>query len=273
MYPGRLPAGLGASGRVSAAEADWWGLLMAREAISLSELFVTSSGFAGDLARLDALPADRHKVAVLPLAFGPPSGRRRGQDGADGDGPVVATFGLVNPTKQTGLVVKAFALVAARHPGATLAVVGPCSAQEEGRLRDLAGRLGLGERMTLTGGVDDDEYAAWLGRATVAVQLRRGSNGETSAATGTCLAVGLATAVSDVGAARDLPDDTVVKVPPEAGPEELAAVVGGLLADTGRREALGRAAAAYAAGRSFGLTAEALLDMILAKEAHEPSRS
>ena len=263
MYGHRIPADLGSSGRLDAAAAERWGLLMAREAIALSECFVVTSGFAADLARLDAAAGDEGKVVVVPLAWGvhavtpDPAGARTGP-------PVVATFGVVNATKQTATVLDAFASVAAARPDATLAVVGPCSDAEAAALRARAAGLGQAGRVVLTGRVDDHDYRGWLARATVAVQLRASTNGETSGATGACLASGVPTVVSAVGSARELPDDAVVKVPTGIAPADLAAVVAGLLDDPARREALSRAAAGCAAGRSFARTAEALLDVVLA---------
>jgi glycosyltransferase involved in cell wall biosynthesis len=261
MYAGRIPPDLGAGGWIDQVEADRWGILMAREVVALSQRFLASSPLAAELARLDAAPADRDKVAVLPLAIGVHalSGSRPPAPGP----PVVATFGLVNPLKQTGKVVEAFATVAAARPDTRLVVVGPCGESEAAALRGRAAELGLAGRVELTGWVDEDEYRRRLERATVAVQLRAASNGETSGAAGACLASGLATVVTAVGPARDLPDEAVVKVSPDVAPAELGRVVLGLLDDAPRREALGREAAAYAANRSFARVAESLYELLV----------
>jgi glycosyltransferase involved in cell wall biosynthesis len=66
MYAGRIPEDLGSSGRLEPGEAERWGLLMVREVLALSERFLALSPSAAELARLDAAPADRDKVAVLP---------------------------------------------------------------------------------------------------------------------------------------------------------------------------------------------------------------
>jgi glycosyltransferase involved in cell wall biosynthesis len=266
IYGGRVPEDLGASGWLAPAEADRWGLLMAREVIALSERFLASSPFAAALARLDAAPADRDKVSVLPLALGvhaadPPA------DPARPGAPVVATFGLVNALKQTALVLEAFAAVAAARPDATLAVVGPCSDTDRSRLTGRVESLGLTARVLLTGRVGEEEYRRWLARATVAVQLRSSTNGETSGAVGACLASAVPTVVTGLGPARDLPDEAVVKVSPAVEAFELGACLTALLADDDRRRALGRAAAAYAAGRSFAAAAEALYRLLADRQA------
>jgi glycosyltransferase involved in cell wall biosynthesis len=261
MYAGRIPPDLGVSGWIGQAEADRWGILMAREVVALSERFLASSPLAAELAHLDAAPADRDKIAVLGLAIGVHalSGPRPPASGP----PVVATFGLVNPLKQTGKVVEAFAAMVATGSEARLVVVGPCGEAEAATLRNRAAELGVAERVELTGWVGEEEYRRWLERATVAVQLRSASNGETSGAAGACLASGLATVVTAVGPARDLPDDAVAKVPPDVVPAELGRVLLGLLSDAPRREALGREAAAYAAGRSFARVAGSLYELLV----------
>ena len=66
MYAGRIPEGLGSSGGLQPGEAERWGVTMTREVVALSERFLALSSSAAELARLDAAPADRDKVAVLP---------------------------------------------------------------------------------------------------------------------------------------------------------------------------------------------------------------
>ncbi|HVM02509.1 MAG TPA: glycosyltransferase [Acidimicrobiales bacterium] len=250
LYGGRVPVELGAGGRLTAAEASHHGVVMAREVVALSQRFLTFSDFAARLAALDADPAHAGRIGRLPFAV-EGAGPVRSGWAIPGDGPVVATFGVVNEVKRPTTVVEAFALVAAAWPAARLAVVGPASEHDAGRVRAVAAGLGVGDRVVVTGEVDDDEYGAWLGRATVAVQLREVSNGESSAAVGNCLASGVPTVVSDLGAARSLPDGGVVKVPAAVPAGRLAGEVLALLADEGRRRRLGTAALAYAGEHTF----------------------
>jgi glycosyltransferase involved in cell wall biosynthesis len=245
---------------------------MAREAVGLSRRFLATSEFAASLARLDAAPADRGKVAALPLAFGIHCGRPPADPARPGSA-VVASFGLVNALKQTGTLLEAFATVVAVRANATLAVVGPCGEADRSALREQASRLGLVDRVTVTGRVDDEQYRGGLERAAVAVQLRAATNGETSAAVGDCLASAVPTVVSAVGPARDLPDEAVVKVPADVQPAELAGSILALLDVADRRRALGRAAAAYAAERSFPRTARALYEILTSVTGRGAARS
>ena len=257
-----LPPDLGAGGSLTAEEADHHGILMARDAIAASTHFLATSDYAATLARLDAHPHHRHKVHALPLAIGvhAPSSDGPAPDGS----PVVASFGLVNERKQTATLLDAFAAVAARHPDARLAIVGPAGDAEIAALRAHADRLGLTGRVELTGRVDPDEYGRWLRRATVAVQLRDHTNGETSGAVGACLASGVPTIVTAIGPARELPPGSVVPLPPFARPDQVAAAIDELLRDPVRRTGLARAAREYAATRTFERIARRLYDFVVA---------
>ena len=96
----------------------------------------------------------------------------------------------------------------------------------------------------------------------MAVQLRASTNGESSAAVGDCLAAGLPTVVTDIGAARSLPPDAVVRVPADVSVDDLAATLGPLLSDEGRRRSLATAARAYADAHTFDVAAEALYRLV-----------
>jgi glycosyltransferase involved in cell wall biosynthesis len=252
MYGDRIPPTLGAAGNLDGGEADRYGLLMAREVIGRSTRFLTMSRFAAELARFDADPGDRPRIEVVPFGVRPPLP----SDATTREERLVATFGVVNEIKQTSTLVQAM-----RHPsldGARLAVVGPISDEERARL------LALDDRVIITGAVTDEDYERWLRRATVAVQLRASTNGESSAAVADCLAAGLPTVVTRIGAARELPDDATVKVAPGIGPEALGAAIAALLADPARRAAMSGAAVAYAEAHGFDTAAAALLALITA---------
>ena len=238
---GRLPESLGASGSLSADDAERWGVLMARDVIAASSAFLVTSDFAANLARLDARPEHRDRVRSVPFAIGGlvEVDRREGAR-------VVASFGVLNRLKQAPLVA-----AACRELGVPLVFVGPSSETDADAVR--------GPGVEITGEVDPEEYARRLSSATVAVQLRGSTNGESSAAIGDCLAAGVPTVVTEIGANRSLPDDVVVKVPPDVTAAQLTSTLRGLLADDARRAALSAAARAYARSRSFEAAADALL--------------
>jgi hypothetical protein len=63
-----------------------------------------------------------------------------------------------------------------------------------------------------------------------------------------------------IGAARELPDDTVVKVPLDVSPEELATTIVGLLRSPGRRDTLARRGVELVRAQSFDRTAQVLYE-------------
>jgi glycosyltransferase involved in cell wall biosynthesis len=246
MYDGRLPSDLGSGGSLTTDEAERWGVLMARDAIAASSTFLTTSPFAATLARLDALAEHRDRVRSIPFAIadGPPVARKEGA-------PVVASFGVLNGLKQGRVRAEA-----CRSIGVRLVFVGPAGAEDAAAVE--------GPGVEVRGEVQADEYERWLAEATVAVQLRAATNGESSAAVGDCLAAGVPTVVTDIGANRDLPDSAVVQVPADVDAAALAKVLRGLLDDGPRRAALSAAARRYAGERSFAAAADALLEVLSA---------
>src|SRR5207244_2736993 len=175
----------------------------------------------------------------------------------------VASFGLVNAVKQNALLVAALPAIVTRVPDASVVFVGPCADADREHLTKLAADLGVTDRVTITGAVPDAEYAAWLDRAAVAVQLRRSANGESSGTVADCLAAGAVPVVSDIGTGRDLPADAVVRIGAAATAGDLAAAVASLLVDPGRRNALAREGRAYAAAHSHAALARRLFDDVI----------
>jgi glycosyltransferase involved in cell wall biosynthesis len=261
MYGSRLPAPLGEKGWIDPVEADAHGVFMAREAIAASDQYLVHSASAHQLARSDACPQDRTKVSVMPFAFPDPTqfaGLARG----DGDA-MIGTFGVVAAVKQSAKVLEAFALVARERADVTLAIVGPPAGDHDLReLTERAAELGLSDRVVLTGRVDDDRFRSLIAQTTVAVQLRSVSMGESPASVTDCLAAGVPTIATGIGATRELPDETVVKVAPNIDPESLGRLILALLDDKAQRARLGEAGRSLAAERSFERSAEFLTDLL-----------
>ncbi len=264
-YPDRLPPELGASGEVTPEEAERWGLLLARDVIAASTRFLTTSAFAAELARLDARPEHRHRIAHVPFGIGPAPVRPTpvAGDGRPRD-TVVASFGVVNRRKQGPLLVEAFAAATAvaatdgLAAAPTLVFVGPVGDDDAATIRAVAARLEIADRVELTGSVSREIYENWLARTTIAVQLRSTTNGESSAAIGDCLAAGVPTIVTGIGASRELPTSAVVAVAGEVSAPDLGRVIGRLLASEDERQERSKAALAHAAGNTFAVAADAL---------------
>jgi len=260
MYNGRLPPSLGERGWLGVEEYDRYGVLMAREALSLSERYLVHSQYAADLARLDADERDEAKVGVLPFGMTAPEEfdcYARAEDGV-----TVATFGIVGPAKQPEKVLAAFAELLGLEPEAQLVFAGPVEPQEEARLSRVADAIGVADRVCFTGELTEDDFYRWITRASVALQLRSASNGETSATISQCLAAGVPTVVTAIGSAKELPDNAAVKVDRDVSASELAAEIHSLLTDLARQDALREAGLQHVRENSFARAAATLWQTI-----------
>ncbi|GAC1365468.1 MAG: hypothetical protein NVSMB32_09000 [Actinomycetota bacterium] len=256
---------------VNPAELNALPQAMARELIAASQVFLTTSEFAADLARREAAPGHAaaigvlaHACRVVPARIEGPTGLQ-GQPGtqaSQGALELVTSFGVVNATKDGSRLLEAFALVVASRPGARLAFVGQASPPELEALWAQATSLGIGSAVEATGAVDAQSWDAWLARAGIAVQLRRRTHGEYSGAIAECLAFGVPTIVASLGAAGELPPDVAVGVAPDIAPEDLAQEIIALLDDAPRRAALAAGGRAYAVARSFPAVAQELYGWI-----------
>jgi glycosyltransferase involved in cell wall biosynthesis len=269
MYGHRVPPNVGKTGWLDYEEADRHGIYMAREAIALADRYLVHSEYAAQIARLDAAPGDAGKVDVIQQLVPDPSELPRARP--DEAAPVILTIGLVAPVKQTAKIVEAFAHIAARHPSAALAVVGPSASDvETERCAELARAFGLEDRVHITGAVDDTAFRGWLERAALAVQLREYSNGETQATISDCLAAGIPTIVTALGSARELPDEAVVKVERGVSAEALGEEMSALLGDHLRREAMVEEGLRYATERSFATSGPYLYERLVLANAAAP---
>jgi glycosyltransferase involved in cell wall biosynthesis len=250
MYVHRVPPEVGVSGWLDYQEADRYGIYMAREAIGLADRYLVHSDYAAQVAMLDAAPGDEQKVEWIQYRFPDPSELPRARP--DEQSPVIISVGLVAEVKQTAKIVEAFGHVAGRHPNVTLAIVGPSvSEAETQRCAAAAQRFGVQGRVRITGAVDDEEFRGWLERATLAVQLREHSNGETQGTIADCLSAGIPTIVTALGSARELPDEAVVKVEREITAQDLADEMSTLLSDPAKRAAMIDAGLRHATECSF----------------------
>jgi glycosyltransferase involved in cell wall biosynthesis len=253
QYP-ELPAVPLIEGRGGDGSADTAGVYMLREVARRASRLLVTSEFAADVARLDVDPMDGKRVAVWPYAY-PPTVER---DASQVDPHLICSFGIVNSAKAPDVLIDAVALL---HPGLRLAFVGPVAASEAEELRERAAAAGIGAAVTLTGRVDDAEYRRWLGRAGLAVQLRRRSNGESSGGVADCLVHGVPTVVTDIGPQTAL-GDAALRVAPGLDATALAKVLDAMLADPDGTAALGLRGRRYAGARDFDWAARQLFELL-----------
>ncbi|TDH64675.1 glycosyltransferase [Dankookia rubra] len=175
--------------------------------------------------------------------------------GLPAQAPILLSLGHATPAKRIDLVLAAVARLAADFPDLLHVIAG---APDPGL--DLAGhidRLGLRDRVRVTGWLPEDAFLPYARAADLLVNLRHPQAGETSGALVGALGMGLPAVVDATGPAAEYPDAVVAKLPP--GPEpaaRLAALVAGLLRDSAGLAARGAAARAHLR-QEHGLAASA----------------
>jgi glycosyltransferase involved in cell wall biosynthesis len=256
IYGGRMTPSLGERGWLDVDEYDRHGILMAREVLALADRYLVHSRYAADLAQLDAAPGDEAKIDVLPFGITAPEEFEAHSQG--NEHPLVASFGIVGPAKQPDRLLAAFAEFRRRDERAELVFAGPVEDVEAERLGRLAVSLGIANRVRFTGELTEDELYGWMARASVAVQLRAASNGETSGTVTRCLAAGVPVIVSAIGSAKELPDDCTLKVERYVAPGQLAEAIARLLDDDVLRATMREAGLRYARAHSFERVADEL---------------
>jgi glycosyltransferase involved in cell wall biosynthesis len=211
-------------------------------------VFVSEAARRAYAARYRPRPSWRVLPNGVDLAtWHPGPGRLPAGLGVPPGAPVVSIVAALRRPKGHALAVDAWPSVLAAQPEARLLVVG--DGEEEASLRARVARAGLEDRVLFLGRLDDERDTAEVVRASDLVLLPS----ETEALPTTLIeaaACGTPVVATDVGGVREVVDDgaTGLVVPPRAaGP--LAAAVGALLADPGRRAAMGRAASEVARER------------------------
>jgi glycosyltransferase involved in cell wall biosynthesis len=192
-----------------------------------------------DLSPLAAVDAAARRAARADLGLPP-------------EALVVATLGRLTDIKRPELFVDTAALVAPHHPDAVFLVVG--DGELRGSLESRVAALGLEDRVRFLGWRRDVERI----HAATDVFLLTSRNEGTPVAVIEAMAAEVACVAVDVGGVRDvLVDAAVGVVCADHTPQALAREVSALLADPGRRAAIGTAARAsvlarYGIGRLVG---------------------
>jgi glycosyltransferase involved in cell wall biosynthesis len=160
---------------------------------------------------------------------------------------VVATFGAVAETKMPEQILEGFAASSvAQRGGAVLAFVGEAEDICAKSLLAKAQAMGVAASLLLTQRVRSQTYRDWLAAADIAVQLRTGSRGETSASAADCLAAGLPVIVNSHGALAELPKGTAIMLADRFEKAALAAAIDRLAETPDLRRSLGDAGREYA---------------------------
>jgi glycosyltransferase involved in cell wall biosynthesis len=189
--------------------------------------------------------ADCLVVMPFPRRLGESEGRSvtRQRLGLGEDDLLVCSFGFIAETKLTHRMLDAWHLAELdRDEHCHLVLVGSVPPGAYGKLiEDRVAKFG-NNRVKVTGFVERETYHGFLQACDLAVQLRTGSRGESSASAMDCMAHRLPMIINAHGSAAELRDDATVKVAEDFSNEELAASLRSLLADPARRKRIGTSA-------------------------------
>ncbi len=193
----------------------------------------------------------RLAVRVVPMGIPLPdeASRERGRafrraHSIPADVPLIGSFGFQTPIKRTDVAIRALA-----RPGLErvhLLIAGELSPYSD--FATLASRVGVAERVHVTGFLPFEELDAAIAATELCLNLRYPSAGETSASLLRILAVGRAVIVSDYAELGELPDEIAIRVPLGAEEEErFAALVAEHLSGHDELAEMGQRARRYVA--------------------------
>jgi glycosyltransferase involved in cell wall biosynthesis len=254
MYRDRLAPRFAGGGELTPRDADRLGLLMTAEVVAKSAAVFVQSAYGKQLVEIDAGASHGGKIAVLPLAFPDP-----GREDDAREALVVAR--LAGGERDADSLFEALASLAAETQDLRFAiVVAPRGRRPRRSLGRLADAFAIRSRLVA---VSERDHARWRGfvrRAAAAVYVADTQELAISPFLGECLSAGVPTVSLQVGAVRELPDDALIKLPPDPGSEVIARNVRALL----RHESppVGAAAPAYARANTADRLAESLYDQI-----------
>jgi len=216
---------------------------------------IVTSELAARLLALDQQPGQAvPPAAVLPLPFADPASI--GDLGPD-EPPLLLAPCHPGALGASGVLVEALGLLRREVP-ARLAFVGPTTPTMRAWVGALSERWGVAGAVDVVGPVDDTTWWRWVRRARVGVVLGGTAAGVSLGAVRDLVSAGVACVTNRAGSI-DLPPGTTLVLPHSAGPESIAQLLAGLLAEPSQGDELAIAGRAIAAGWTYAHLAEALL--------------
>lgn len=217
--------------------------------LSRSDGIIVHSSHSKELAAQWFGPEIAESVIQMPLLrkAHPPADRAAARRalGVRDDKLIVATYGMLSAAKCNDSLVEAWIAGFADRDDCHLVFVGHAADPAwEHSLRQRLDKLGV-SNFSITGFVDATIYRKWLAATDVAVQLRRQSRGETSAAVLDCFAWSIPTIVNAHGSMAELPPESAIIIDDLFTIESLVAAMNMLLMSDKVRKLLGRAGRDY----------------------------
>jgi glycosyltransferase involved in cell wall biosynthesis len=243
----------------SVALCDRYGLGLTPAVVRGARGVIVHSALAERLLRLDLGPdAAAPPIRVVPHAAAPlrpggPVGRRTP--------PVVGALGLVDERKSPLLLIDAIAEIpTADRP--ELVFIGPCEDWKRDWILTHATELGIAASVSFTGHVDPQGWWTAIDQLTCAVQLRVGTNGESSGSTRDAMARGVPVITNQVGVEEELPAGSLLALPAGVDATGLAVAIGEVCGDPAVWRRLSEAGWSYSAAVTEDVVAAELAAVI-----------
>ncbi len=140
---------------------------------------------------------------------------------------ITCSFGMIGRAKQNIRLLHAWlASSLSDDKNCYLIFCGENEPQDYGaEMCRIIAESGKADRIRITGFASTAQYQAYLGCADIAVQLRTLSRGETSASILDCLGNGIATIINANGAAAEISDELLLKLPDDFAQDALSAAL------------------------------------------------
>jgi len=261
MYPHRVPPPCSGLEPFDLRAVRDWEIGYTGDIVRAATGVIVNSSLALRLLELDQGPGGKlPRNFVVPLACHEPSKFEELPSGDPGGLPTILSLGLVDWVKAPGLIIEAFAAIREAQP-CQLVFAGRVSNAMKQALLEHAGRQGVSGSVHFTGFLSEQEWFQWVRRSRCAVQLRRRSNGESSAAVLTCVAAGLPV-ITNVAACREMPEDSRDFVPFDVNQQQLSRHLQCLLTDEAEWTRLHRGELRYAAEHTYARIAQRLVDYL-----------
>jgi len=215
-------------------------------------LILHNDGSGGDkVARRLGVPSGRLHFLLNGVdkeLFSPPASRAQAKEslGLSPDAPLLLSVSRLDAEKHHGRLIRALPEVLERFPQAQAFIVG--EGPERGRLQEQASRLGVSSSVKMPGALSREEVARYYKACDLFLSLSDRTNATNTTLEAMCcgacvLAIDAAETSETLGGGGN-----AVLLPRERLPE-LGRVILELLEDEAKRTAIGKAGAAFAAGR------------------------
>lgn len=125
---------------------------------------------------------------------------------------LICTFGFVVSTKKIDSIIENLANFLKNNSNCKFVIVGDFNGVYAESVRQVINRLGLSDKVKLTGFIDEFQYQQYLGICDVCIQLRKNFRGGGSGTVNHALGAGLPIIVTDDGSFSEFPDDIIIKI-------------------------------------------------------------